>query len=163
VLLALTFAGTVSAEDGPSLLIGGAVSHGLGEGRFAPYVEARMDHGPWRMSGQGELSRKIGGGGYRLGIDLERAVGPFVLTGAYRHRDGGSWTKRGAWGGIGAGTRDVRIVLRHEIGGNQTRSATLTLAHGPVEFQGAAYQYRPTFGGERQVGATALLALRLHR
>lgn len=147
----------------PSLLIGGMASRGLGEQPLAPYVEARLDSGAWRFSGQGELSRKIDGGGYRAGIDLERSFGPVVLTGAYRHRNGGSWTKRGAWGGIGAGSRDVRLMLRQEIGGNQTRSATLTLARGPMEWQAAAYQYRPTFGGERQYGATALLALRLKR
>jgi hypothetical protein len=147
----------------PSLLIGGTASHGLGEERLAPYLEARLDSGPWRFSGQGELSRKVGGGGYRAGFDLERALGPFILTGAYRYRDGGSWTKQGAWGGIGVGTPDVRLVLRHEAGGNQTRSATATLGLGPVEWQGAVYQYRPTFGGKRQVGATVLLALRIQK
>ncbi len=161
---ALTWAlAAIARGDEPSLLMGITHSTGLGEQPWAPYVEARMGFGGWRLSGQGELSRKIGGGGYRAGIDLERSFGPLVLTGAYRHRDGGSWTKRGAWGGIGVGSRDVRVVLRHEIGGNQTRSATLTLAHGPVEWQAAGYQYRPTFGGERECGATVLLALRLKR
>lgn len=155
------------AGSGPSVLLGATYSTGLGEKPWAPYAEMRVSRGGWRVAGQGELSQKLPGGGYRLGLDLERQVGPMVVLAAYRHRDGGAWTKRTLWGGLGVGVGDVRLVVRRELplreDGNETTSATLTLARGPVEWQGAAYSYRPTYGGPRELGATVLLALRLHR
>ena len=163
VLWLIGIIGMAWSCEASEVLVGATYSRGLGEHAFAPYVEGRLDRGGWRLSGQGELSRKLESGrGYRLGVDVERTLGPAILTGAYRYRDGGAWRKNSAWAGAGVGSRDVRLVLRQEIQGNATRSATLTLAHRMVEWQMAGYSYRPTFGGERQHGLTVLLGLRLH-
>lgn len=150
----------------PSLLVGATVSQGLGEQKIAPYAEARVQAGAWRLSGQGELSRKVETAkGYRAGLDVERSFGLLIVSAGGRYRDAQAWTKKTAWAGLGVGTEDVRFVVRRELPlgtfRNETTSATLTLAHGPIEAQIAGYSYLPTHGGERQVGSTVLVAYRI--
>jgi hypothetical protein len=150
----------------PTLVAGMTISQGLGEQKYAPYAEVRVASKGWQISGQGELSRKVETGkGYRAGLDVERSFGLFILTAGGRYRTAGTWQKKTAWGGVGVGTSDVRLVLRRELPlgtfRNETTSATLTLAHGPVEAQFAGYSYLPTHGGERQFGSTVLVAYRM--
>lgn len=145
-LFVLGISGTAYPEDRVSFLVGGMYSHGR-EARLAPYVETRLTSGSWRFSGKGDSG---------LGLDAERSLGPVLLTMTYRYRNGRE-TKGSVWAGAG-----VRcLVVRQEIAGeNGTTSATVTLVRGPVEWQGAVYRYRPTFGGEHRFGSTVLLAFR---
>ncbi len=168
VLLVVGFAAMSCGEEGGprvAALVGGAVWAGLGEERWAPYAETRVELGGWRAAAQGELSRKVETrAGYRLGLDLERRVaGPVVVLAAYRERSAGAWRKRGAWVGGGVGWREVQLRVRQELGGNQTRSASLTVALGVLELQGSGYHYRPTFGGPRAFGGTVLVGARVGR
>jgi hypothetical protein len=137
------------------LLVGLMLSQGMGEGRLAPYAEARFDADRLRLSVQGEPSRKVESGrGYRLGADAE-FYGPLIVGAGYRYRNGGAWAKSGAWASVGVGDRRARLVLRRELGLNRTTSLTATLGWRHVEVQGAAYR----FGGRS--GATLLLGARV--
>jgi hypothetical protein len=144
-----------SAAQGETL-VGGVVSSGMGEGKIAPYIEQRADVGAFRLSAQGELSRKVESGrGYRLGADVEWR-GPLIVLASYRHRDGGSWTKRGAWLGVGVGDR-TRLTLRQEVGHNQTTALTSTVRVRRMEAQAAGYRYRR--GAGHSFGCTLLFAM----
>lgn len=139
-------------------LVGVVASSGMGEGRLAPYIEQRANVGPLRFSAQGELSRKVeSGAGYRLGADVEW-FGPFILQASYRHRDGGAWTKDGAWLGAGIGNKRNRLTLRREIGHQQTLALTGVLSWRRLEAQASAYRYEQR--GTHH-GSTLLLGLRL--
>jgi hypothetical protein len=136
-------------------LVGVVASQGMGEGKLAPYIEQGADFGRLRLSAQGELSRKVESGqGYRLGADVEW-FGPLILTASYRHRDGGAWTKRGAWLGAGIGSRAARLTARREIGGNRTLALAAALRWGHVEAQATAYRYAQA--GDHRHGFTVLL------
>lgn len=154
--LAFAFLLLASVARGETL-VGVVASSGMGEGKLAPYIEQRADLGRLRLSAQGELSRKVESGrGYRLGADVEW-FGPLILTASYRHRDGGSWTKRGAWLGLGVGGQRARLTLRQEIGHNRATALTSTLRVRRVEAQAAGYRYRQ--GAGHRFGATLLLAV----
>jgi hypothetical protein len=139
-------------------LVGVVASSGMGEGKLAPYIEQRAQIGAFRLSAQGELSRKVeSGAGYRLGGDVEWS-GPVLVLASYRHRDGGSWTKRGVWIGAGIGNQRNRLTLRREIGHEQTLALTSVLSWGRLEAQVGAYRYRQR-GAHH--GATLLLGVLL--
>jgi hypothetical protein len=138
-------------------VVGAVASSGLGEGKLAPYLEQRFTSGRFRLGAQGELSRKIESGkGYRLGADVDW-FGPVILHASFRHRDGGSWTKRGVWGGLGIGNQSARLLVRQEIGHNSTTALAGTLQVKPLEFQATGYRYRQ--GTEHRFGATLMLAM----
>jgi hypothetical protein len=154
--LALAFLLLATAAQGETL-VGLVASQGMGEGKLAPYIEQRANVESLRFSAQGELSRKVESGrGYRLGADVEW-FGQFILTASYRHRDGGAWTKDGAWLGAGIGSQRNRLTLRREIGNQQTLALTGVLSWRRLEAQAAAYRYRQ--GAGHQYGSTLLLAL----
>jgi hypothetical protein len=139
-------------------LVGVVASSGMGEGGMAPYIEQRATVGTFRLGAQGEASRKVESGqGYRLGADAEW-FGPIILTASYRHRDGGSWTKRGVWFGGGIGNRRSRLTLRREMGHEQTLALTSVLSWGRLEAQTSAYRYHQR-GAHH--GATFLLGVLL--
>jgi hypothetical protein len=152
--LALAFLLLATVARGETL-VGVVASSGMGEGKMAPYIEQRETLGAFRLSAQGELSRKLeSGAGYRFGGDVEWS-GPVLVLASYRHRDGGSWTKRGAWLGLGIGDR-ARLTLRQEIGHNRTTALTSTLRVRRVEAQASAYRYQQ--GSSHRYGSTLLLS-----
>jgi hypothetical protein len=155
--LALAFL-LLAVPAGAETLVGVVLSSGMGEGKLAPYIEQRASVGAFRLSGQGELSRKVESGqGYRLGADAEW-FGPVILTASARHRDGGSWTKRGVWIGAGIGNQRNRLTLRREMGHEQTLALTSVLSWGRLEAQTSAYRYHQR-GAHH--GATFLLGVLL--
>ena len=125
--LALAFLLLATAARGETL-VGVVVSQGMGEGKLAPYIEQRADV-EW--------------------------FGPLILTVAYRHRDGGAWTKRGVWLGAGIGSRTARLTARQEIGGNRTLALGAALRWGHVEAQATGYRYAQS--GAHRHGITVLL------
>jgi hypothetical protein len=155
--LALAFL-LLAASTGAETLVGVVLSNGMGEGKLAPYIEQRASLGAFRLSGQGELSRKVESGhGYRLGGDAEW-FGPIILTASVRYRDGGAWTKRGAWLGLGLGGQRNRLTLRREIGQQRTLALTGVLSWRRLEAQASAYRYHQHGTNH---GATVLLGVLL--
>ncbi len=148
----------LAVPAGADTLVGVVLSNGMGEGKLAPYIEQRATFGAFRVSGQGELSRKVESGrGYRLGADAEW-FGPLILTAGYRYRDGGSWAKQGAWLGGGIGNAGTRLTLRRELGHEQTLALAGVLSWRRLEAQASAYRYHQH--GTHH-GATLLLGVLL--
>ena len=95
------------------------------------------------------VPKRESGEGWIGGLDLD--VGRVLFLGlGFHHRDGGRWTKQSAWIRGGIQSRNLRLVLRHDL----TSENRVSIAEGIGEFGTDRLRLRTVVGGGTYESAT---------